>query len=88
MLKISFQTRILVLKILKKVTASGGVDLSVRVPNNNRKVISSMSTLGNTRNCVLGKTLNAIIPNSGDVAHSEWIRAKVCNRKINSRFIS
>ena len=39
----------------KQLSQSGGVALSVRAPNSNRKVDSSMTTLGITRSCVLWK---------------------------------
>ena len=59
--------------------SSGGLAQSVKAPESNRKVASSMPW---AKRAVmsLGKTLNANIPNSGSAA--QWIRAQTGNRKI------
>ena len=59
---------------------SSVVAQSVSAQNNNLKVTSLILTLGITRCCVFGKTLNANIPTSGGGA--QWIRALVDNRKV------
>ena len=45
--------RVVIVRLLTMV--DGDVARSVRAPNSNRKVASSMPTLGVTRCCVLGK---------------------------------
>ena len=59
---------------------SGGVAQSVRAPNSNCKVASSILNLAQTRS--VRKTFNANILTIGDAA--QWIRAQVTNHKATA----
>ena len=67
------------------VGINGGVAQSVNALNSNRKIVCSMTTLGITRCCVLGKTINANISTSSSAV--QWIKAQIGNcNVVDSRF--